>query len=99
AVAAWFGSGSVFADQAHWVGTWSAAMHQPSPGPPGLTNGGFTNLPFRQIVHTSGGGRGVRVRLSTFGGGAVIVGAAHLALRTAGAAIVPGTDRALTFGG
>jgi lysophospholipase L1-like esterase len=100
AVASWFGSGSAFADEAsHWVGTWSAAMHQPSPGPPGLTNAGFTNVTLRQIVHTSVGGRDVRVRLSTFGAGAVVVGAAHLALRTAGAAIVPGTDRAMTFGG
>jgi lysophospholipase L1-like esterase len=98
--AAWFSSGPAFADEAsHWVGTWSAAMHQPSPGPPNLTNAGFTNLTLRQIVHTSAGGRGVRVRLSTFGAGAVVVGAAHLALRAAGAAIVPGTDRVLTFGG
>ena len=98
--AVWFGVKPAFADEAaHWVGTWSAAMHQPTPGPPNLTNAGFTNLTLRQIVHTSAGGRGVRVRLSTFGAGAVVVGAAHLALRAAGAAIVPGTDRVLTFGG
>jgi lysophospholipase L1-like esterase len=98
--AAWFGPGPALADEAsHWVGTWSAALHQPNPGPPNLTNAGFTNLTLRQIVHTSAGGRGVRVRLSTFGAGAVVVGAGHLALRAAGAAIVPGTDRALTFGG
>ena len=63
-----------------------------------LTNSGFTNLTLRQIVHTSIGGRGVRVRLSTFGADAVVVGAARIALRGRGAAIVPGTDRTLTFG-
>ena len=98
--AAWCGSGSAFAGEAvHWVGTWSTAMHQPSPGPPMLTNSGFANLTLRQIVHTSIGGRGVRVRLSTFGADAVVVGAARIALRGRGAAIVPGTDRALTFAG
>ena len=62
-------------------------------------NTGFTNQTLRQIVHTSIGGDRVRVRLSTFGAGALHVGAAHIAVRDAGAAIVPGTDRTLTFGG
>lgn len=94
-------SGPVLAggDGRHWVGTWTASLHQPNPGPPTLTNGGFTNQTLRQIVHTSVGGTAVRVRLSTFGAGDLLVGAAHVAIRDAGAAIVPGTDRALTFGG
>ena len=50
-------------------------------------------------MHTSVGGDQVRVRLSTFGAGALVIGAAHIALRDAGAAIVPGSDRTLTFGG
>ena len=86
-------------DNDHWVGTWSAALHQPSPGPPGLTNTGFTNQTLRQIVHTSVGGTRVRVRLSTFGAGALVVGAARVALRDVSAAIVPESDRPLTFGG
>ena len=95
-----YDSGAVLAaNGGHWVGTWSASPHQPNPGPPTLTNGGFANQTLRQIVHTSVGGTGVRVRLSTIGAGAVLVGAAHVAIRDAGAAIVPGTDRALTFGG
>jgi hypothetical protein len=93
-------SGPAFADRGeHWVGTWSAALHSPNPGPPGLTNTGFANQTLRQIVHTSVGGRSVRVRLSTFGAAALAVGAAHVAIREANAAIVPGTDRQLTFGG
>jgi lysophospholipase L1-like esterase len=52
------------------------------------------------IVRTSLAGQDVRIRLSqAFGAPAVTLGAAHLALRSAGAAIVPGSDRTLTFGG
>jgi lysophospholipase L1-like esterase len=83
----------------HWVGTWSAALHEPDLGVPGLSNSGFNNQTLRQIVHTSIGGRQVRVRLSTFGAGSLVIGAAHIALRAAGAAIVPASDRTLTFGG
>ena len=82
-----------------WVGTWSTALHAPNLGPPGLTNPGFNNQTLRQIVHTSVGGERVRVRLSTFGANALVIGAAHIALRDAGAAIVPGSDRTLTFSG
>ena len=81
-----------------WVGTWSTALHAPNTVVSG-TNAGFSNQTVRQIVHTSIGGDRVRVRLSTFGAGALHVGAAHIAIRAAGAAIVPGTDRILTFGG
>ena len=82
-----------------WVGTWGTALHEPSPGPPGLTNTGFNNQTLRQIVHTSVEGNYVRVRLSTFGGRALAIGAAHIALRANDAAIVPDSDRTLTFGG
>jgi lysophospholipase L1-like esterase len=68
-------------------------------GPPGLTNQGFNNQTLRQIVHTSVGGDRVRVRLSTFGASAIVIGAAHIALREMGAAIVPESDRTLTFSG
>ena len=81
-----------------WVGTWSTALHAPNTVVFG-TNPGFTNQTLRQIVHTSIGGDRVRVRLSTFGAGTLHVGAVHIAVRAAGAAIVPGTDRILRFGG
>jgi lysophospholipase L1-like esterase len=86
-------------DDEHWVGTWTTALHQPSPGPPGLTNTGFNNQTLRQIVHASVGGDQVRVRLSTFGASALAIGAAHIGLRGDGAAILPESDRTLTFGG
>src|SRR6185437_7582620 len=53
----------------HWVATWSTTLHQPQLAP-GLANAGFNNQTLRQIVHTSIGGRQVRVRFSTFGTGA-----------------------------
>jgi lysophospholipase L1-like esterase len=91
---------AAFADNGneHWVGTWSTALHAPDAGF-GITNPGFGNQTLRQIVRTSIGGDKVRVRLSTFGASALVVGAAHIARRDAGAAIVPGSDRVLTFSG
>ena len=83
----------------HWVGTWSNALHQPDLGVPGLSNPGFNNQTLRQIVHTSVGGREVRVRLSTFGASGLVIGAAHIALRATEASTVPGSDRRFTFGG
>src|SRR5215813_5608097 len=82
----------------HWVGTWGNALHQPDLGVPGLANAGFNNQTLRQIVHVSVGGPWVRVRLSTFGAGSLVLGAAHIALGPT-ASIVPGSDRTLTFGG
>jgi lysophospholipase L1-like esterase len=86
-------------DNGHWVGTWSTALHQPSPGPPGLTNTGFNNQTLRQIARASVGGNRVRIRVSTFGAGALVIDAAHVALRAEGAEIVAESDRTLTFGG
>src|SRR5206468_12775634 len=53
-----------------------------------------------EIVHTSVGGDEVRVRIAnTFGTSPLVIGAAHVALSSSGSSVVPGTDRALTFGG
>ena len=81
-----------------WVTTWSTALLAPNTVVFG-TSPGFENQTLRQVVHTSIGGNRVRVRLSTFGAGALHIGAARIALRATGSAIVPDTDRALTFGG
>jgi len=54
----------------------------------------------RQIVHTSIGGDLVRVQLSnTIGVQPITLGEVHIALRSKGVAIVPGSDRILTFSG
>ena len=60
----------------------------------------FTNQTLRQIVHTSIGGNRARVVLSNrFGTAPLTIAAAHVALRDKEAAIVPQSDRALTFSG
>lgn len=78
----------------HWVGTWSASP-QAAKSPVELKD-----QTIRQIVRVSIGGKRLRVRLSNaFGSGPLEIGAAHVALRSTGAAIAPGSDRILTFGG
>jgi lysophospholipase L1-like esterase len=86
----------------HWVATWG-----PSPSPPLATAElmhtaklSFENQTLRQIVHTSIGGKQLRVRLSNaFGKQKVEIGAVHVAVHGAGSAITPGTDRVVTFSG
>lgn len=81
----------------HWTGTWGAGPAGP-PLPAGTKT--FSNQTLRMIVHTSIGGKHVRIRLSNeMGSTPLRIGAAHLAQRAKDADIVPGTDRALTFGG
>jgi lysophospholipase L1-like esterase len=54
----------------------------------------------RMIVHTSIGGRRVRVEFSNaISATPLAIGSAHIAVRDKDSAIVPGTDRALTFNG
>ena len=54
----------------------------------------------RQIAAVSIGGNRVRVVLSNeYGSKPLVIGAAHVALAGSGAAIVPGSDRALSFDG
>jgi lysophospholipase L1-like esterase len=106
-----------------WVGTWATS--------PQATNAiTFNNQTLRMIVHTSIGGKKVRVRFSNaYGTVPLDIGAAHIALRApctliypgylyqpgppavqppppggtcstvTGSAIVPASDRVLTFGG
>ena len=80
----------------HWVGTWTTAQVAQVPS---ATNH-IADQTLRQIVHVSAGGSSVRVRLAnTYGTAPLDIAAAHIALRAAGAAIVPGSGRVLTFGG
>jgi lysophospholipase L1-like esterase len=106
-----------------WVGTWATS--------PQATNAiTFNNQTLRMIVHTSIGGKKVRVRFSNaYGTVPLVIDAAHIALRAPcsviytgyfyqpgppavqppppggtcstifGSAIVPNSDRVLTFGG
>ncbi len=68
------------------------------PGPAPLRS--FNNQTIRMVVNTSIGGRSVRVELAnTFGKDPLKIGSAHLALRDHDSAIVPASDRTLTFSG
>jgi lysophospholipase L1-like esterase len=94
----------------HWVTTWTTA-HLPPPavrlGPvgqpiptPQQALSGFTNQTIRMTVPISVTGRRVRVHLSNaYGSAPLVVGAVHLGIHAKESAIVPGSDRALTFGG
>lgn len=93
----------------HWVGTWATAVVARAPLPPqgGGGRGGpaapplnFNNQTVRQIVHVSLGGERVRVVFSNaFGTVPLEIGGAQVALRQKESAIVPKSDRRLTFGG
>jgi lysophospholipase L1-like esterase len=85
-----------------WVNAWQA-----SPAPGGTIPGsdcpadmGLNNQTVRNIAFTTAGGSWVRVRLSNaFGAQPLQVGAASVAIAGTGAAAVPGSTRALRFGG
>ena len=81
-----------------WAATWSS--------PPTAAGTAFEpakifeNQTIRQTTRVSLGGQRFRVRISNaFGTKALKIGAAHLAVQSSGAAIIPGTDRALKFSG
>jgi hypothetical protein len=60
---------------AAWIGTWAAAPSSTDP------NAAFADITLRQVVHTSIGGRVVRVRLTNrFGDKPVRISAAGIAL-------------------
>ncbi|MGW0311073.1 SGNH/GDSL hydrolase family protein [Streptomyces flavidovirens] len=76
------------------VVTWAAGTDRLS------TAGAAPERTYRLIVHTSAGGSGLRIRLSNaFGTQPVTFGRAYAGLRATGAALVPGTNRPLTFAG
>jgi lysophospholipase L1-like esterase len=80
-------------DHVHWVGTWTAA---PAPG----EGAAFSNHTLRMMPRVSLGGRTLRVRISNaYGTRPLAIGAARLGVRSAGPAVVPGSNRRLTFGG
>jgi lysophospholipase L1-like esterase len=83
-----------------WVATWTSSQQAPEPPAVAASPSQFSNQTIRQIVHVSIGGNTVRLRLSNeFGRTPLRVGEVHVAQQLAGASIVPGSDRAVTFGG
>src|SRR5437667_153770 len=81
------------ADNTHWVGTWTAA---PAPA----EGAAFSNHTLRMIPRVSIGGSRLRVRISNAcGTRPLAIGAACVGLRSSGPALVPGSNRRLTFVG
>jgi lysophospholipase L1-like esterase len=77
----------------HWVGTWTAT---PAPA----EGAAFANHTIRMMPRVSLGGGTIRVRVSNaYGVRPLVIGAARVALRDSGPAVVPASDRPLTFGG
>src|ERR671924_1533975 len=78
----------------HWVGTWATA---PAPSEAGV---GLNNHTLRMNPRVSIGGDMVRVRVSNaYGHSKLVIGAAYVGIRDKGPAIVPGSERQLTFNG
>jgi lysophospholipase L1-like esterase len=83
-------------DDTRWIGTWAAAPQHFIPG--SLQT--FRNQSLRLIVHTSAGGKKVRINISnTFGDKPLLIGSAHIGCRASGPDIDPTSDRPLMFRG
>jgi lysophospholipase L1-like esterase len=84
----------------HWVSAWSDAVHIPLPFPDLPASPVIENQTIRMVVRPTLGGERLRIRFSNaFGTTAIVIGAAHIALVSKGAQIVPESDRILTFSG
>jgi lysophospholipase L1-like esterase len=80
-------------DNLHWVGTWTTT---PAPA----EGAAFANQTLRMNARVSIGGDRLRVRLSNaYGSGPLLVGAAYIGLRDAGAGVSSGSNKKLRFGG
>lgn len=84
-----------------WVGTWSAPMAQGYPGQKQLTVFSPSgNQTIREIVHTSVGGKELRIRLAnTFGNQTLTLDAVYVGLQDRDASLTHGSNHAVTFGG
>ena len=97
----------------HWVGTWAAGLQAQAPPRPAAASpdprpgedlfgrlAQVHNQTLRQIVRATIGGSRLRVAFTNvFGTQPLEIGAAHVAVRAAGAAIEPEAGAPLRFGG
>lgn len=94
--------GVAHAHGGQWVGTWSSALYDPGPTATSLVPfvDGVGGRTVRDVVHASVGGVAGRVRLSNaFGARTLRFDDVRVGRRQAGAAVVPGTNRAVRFRG
>jgi lysophospholipase L1-like esterase len=96
AVALALASGMARAAQPVWIASWGQTLDPEKPPSPA----GFTGMTLRETVHLSAGGTGLRLLFSNaFGARVLRLGSVHVARTLPGGAIVPGTDRVVTFAG
>lgn len=87
--------------QTRWVGSWASSQQVPEPRN-ALGDTDLQNTTLRQIVHLSLGGPQLRVKVSNrYGVAPLRLTSVHIAkpVSTATSAILPNSDRALTFAG
>src|SRR3984885_7843462 len=86
-----------------WVGTWASSPRQDAHAKNAeefLAAGTQSGATLREVVHVSMGGETVRVRFSNlYGTSPLVIGAVEIAQTLKGVAIVPGTNKAVTFNG
>ncbi|MGK3938821.1 GDSL-type esterase/lipase family protein [Streptomyces caeruleatus] len=83
-----------------WTAAHRAAAISPHESPALFETRGFTDQTVRQSLRLAGGGDAVRIRLTNrYGHTPLKIGGAHLALRTKGSGIDPGSDTPLHFSG
>ncbi len=87
-----------------WTASWATAVQRATPGTPAFgpnwSVDGFTHQTVRQVVRVSAGGSRLRIRLSNrYGGAPLRLTGATVGRTGAGAGVLPGTVRTLTFHG
>jgi lysophospholipase L1-like esterase len=86
-----------------WVGTWASSPLLDAHAKNAeelLTAGTQSGATLREVIHVSMGGETVRVRFSNlYGTSPLVIGAVEIAQTLKGVAIVPGTNKAVTFNG
>ncbi|MCI3270449.1 GDSL-type esterase/lipase family protein [Streptomyces cylindrosporus] len=83
-----------------WIAAHRSAVINPYEGFGLFEPRGFTDRTVRQSLRLAGGGDALRIRLSNrYGKEPIRIGGAHLAVRTRGSGIDPGSDTPLRFSG
>ena len=87
------GASAQEAEGARWVTAWATSQQA-------LGAATISNATVRMIARVTAGGESVRIRLdNTFGTDPLIIGAAYVGPVMRGAALAPGSNRPLRFGG
>jgi hypothetical protein len=96
-------AGQAGAATEHWIGSWAASPAPPMAAPannPARGTPTFNNQTITQVVRLSAGGPRLRLRLSNeYGPKPLQIGIARVALVGPDGAVVPGSERTVTFSG